>query len=138
MTSPQLPNVQERVFEGERYILAQGPALRAGATLEVTVSGLPHHSPWPRRIALALALVMLGAGFWVAGRRPSPTANAARVKQLSGKREKIFSELVRLEQQRRAGSIDAAKYAERRAALVSQLERVYRDLDGEGGQSAVA
>jgi hypothetical protein len=138
MSSPQLPNVQERAIEGETYILAQGPALQSGRALAVTVSGLPHHSPWPRRIALALAVVMLGTGFWIAGRRPSPTANAARIKQLSGKREKIFSELVRLEQQRRVGSIDAAKYAERRPALVAQLERVYRDLDAEGSQSAVA
>ena len=27
LTSPQLPDVQEREFEGERYILAQGPPL---------------------------------------------------------------------------------------------------------------
>jgi hypothetical protein len=138
LTSPQLPNVQERVFEGERYILAQGPSIPAGAPLAVTVSGLPHHSPWPRRTALTLAIAMLAAGFWAAGRRPTPAASAARIKQLSGKREKIFNELVRLEQQRRAGSIDAAKYAERRPALMVQLERVYRDLDAEGGQSAVA
>ncbi len=138
LTSPQLPNVQERVFEGERYILAQGPSIPAGAPLALTVSGLPHHSPWPRWTALTLAAVMLAGGFWAARRRPSPTANAARVKQLNGKREKIFNELVRLEQQRRVGSIDAAKYGERRPALVAQLERVYRDLDAEGGQSAVA
>jgi hypothetical protein len=138
LTSPQLPNVQEREFEGERYILAQGPAIPAGAALAITVSGLPHHSPWPRRTALTLAIVMLAAGFWAAGRRPSPAANVGRTKQLNAKREKIFSELVRLEQQRRAGSIEAAKYAQRRPALVAQLERVYRDLDAEGGQSAVA
>ena len=138
LTSPQLPNIQERVFEGERYILAQGPAIPAGASLAITVSGLPHHSPWPRRTALTLAIVMLTAGFWAAGRRSSPTANAARTKQLNAKREKIFSELVRLEQQRKAGTIDTAKYAQRRPALVAQLERVYRDLDAEGGQSAVA
>jgi hypothetical protein len=138
LSSPQLPNVQERVFEGERYVLAQGPALPAGGTLSVTVTGLPHHSPWPRRLALALALVMLGAGTWGATRRPSPSANAARVKQLTGKREKLFNELIRLEQQRRAGSVDAAKYAERRPALVAQLERIYRDLDSEGGKSAAA
>jgi hypothetical protein len=138
MSSPQLPNVQERVFEGERYVLAQGPALPAGATLAVTVSGLPHHSAWPRRIALALALLMIGGGFWAAGRRPTPAANATRVKQLSGKREKIYAELVRLEQQRRAGGIDAAKYAERRPALMAQLERVYRDLDAEGGQTGLS
>ena len=138
LTSPQLPNVQERTFEGDRYILAQGPALPAGATLAVTVSGLPHHSPWPRRIALTLAIIMIGAGFWAAGRRPTPSANAARVKQLTGKREKIFTELVRLEQQRRAGAVEASKHAERRQTLIAQLERVYRDLDAEGGKSAAA
>jgi hypothetical protein len=136
--SPQLPNVQEREFEGERYILAQGPALPAGAPLAITVSGLPHHSPWPRRIALTLAFALLSVGFWAAGRRTSPSVDAARVKQLTGKREKLFGELVRLEQQRRAGSTDAAKYAERRPALMAQLERVYRDLDAEGGKSAAA
>ena len=138
LTSPQLPNVQERAFEGERYILAQGPALAAGATLAVTVSGLPHHSPWPRRIALTLATIMIGIGFWAGGRRPTPSANAARVKQLTGKRERIFSELVRLDQQRRAGTVEASKHADRRHALIAQLERVYRDLDAEGGKSAAA
>lgn len=138
LTSPQLPNVQERVFEGERYVLAQGPALPAGGTLSITVSGLPHHSPWPRRLALALAIIMLGGGFWAAARRPSPTGTATRARQLSGKREKIFSELVRLERQQRAGGVEAAKYAERRLALVAQLERIYRDLDSEGGKSAAA
>jgi hypothetical protein len=130
--------VQEREFEGERYILAQGPTLPSGTPLAITVSGLPHHSPWPRRIALTLALTTLFVGFWAAGRRRSPSADAARAKQLTGKREKLFGELVRLEQQRRRGSMDATKYAERRAALMAQLERVYRDLDAEGGKSAAA
>jgi hypothetical protein len=138
LTSPQLPNVQERDFEGERYILGQGPGQAANATLSLTISGLPHHSALPRRIALTISIVMLGAFGWAATRRPSPGGNAARVKQLTGKRDKIFNELVRLEQQRRAGSVDAAKYAERRPALIAQLERVYRDLDAEGGQSAAA
>jgi hypothetical protein len=60
------------------------------------------------------------------------------VKQLAGKRDKIFNDLIRLEQQKRAGSIDAVRYAERRPALIAQLERVYRDLDAEGGQGAAA
>jgi hypothetical protein len=135
LTSPQLPQVQEREFEGERYILAQGPAMTAGGTLSMTISGLPHHSPLPRRIALGLAILILGTALWGATRRPTPGGSASRVKQLTGKREKIFNELVRLEQQRRAGSIDAAKYSERRPALIAQLERVYRDLDTDGGQS---
>jgi hypothetical protein len=134
LSSPQLPNVQEREFQGDRYILAQGPAISAGATLSMTISGLPHHSPVPRRIALGLSMLIIGVAFWAASRTPTRSANAARVKQLTAKREKIYSELVRLEQQRRSGSIDTAKSAERRASLVAQLERVYRDLDAEGGQ----
>jgi hypothetical protein len=134
LSSPQLPNVQEREFEGDRYILAQGPAIPAGATLSLRFSGLPHHSPVPRRIALGLAILIIGTAGWAAARKPTKGPNAARVKQLTGKREKIYGELVRLEQQRRTGGIDAAKYAERRPALIAQLERVYRDLDAEGGQ----
>ena len=137
LASPQLPDVQEREFEGERYILAQGPALAAGSTLSITFSGLPHHSPMPRRVALAVTLLIVAGFAWHATRRPSRAANAARVKQLTARREKLFSELVRLEHQRRAGAADA-KHAERRAALVAQLERVYRDLDAEGGQDAAA
>ncbi len=137
LASPQLPNVQEREFEGERYILAQGPALAAGSTLSITFSGLPHHSPIPRRVALVLTLLIVSGFAWQATRRPSRAANAARVKQLTAKREKLFSELVRLEQQRRAGGADP-KHAERRSALVAQLERVYRDLDAEGGQDRAA
>ena len=137
LASPQLPNVQEREFEGERYILAQGPALAAGSTLSLTFSGLPHHSPIPRRVALVLTLLIVSGFAWQATRRPSRAGNAARVKQLTAKREKLFSELVRLEQQRRAGGADP-KHAERRSALIAQLERVYRDLDAEGGQDRAA
>jgi hypothetical protein len=136
LSSPQLPNVQEREFEGERYILAQGPPIAAGSPLTVNVGGLPHHSPVPRRIALMLVAVILGVGAVVATRRPREQASAARIKQLTVRREKLFNDLVRLEQQRRTGSVDASRHADRRPALIAQLERVYRDLDAESGQGA--
>jgi hypothetical protein len=137
LTSPQLPAVQERNFEGDTYILAQGQKLAAGSTLSMSVSGLPHHTATPRRVALGLAIAVLLTAVW-ASAKPPRGASASRVKQLTGKREKIFSELVRLEQQRRAGQVDPARYAERRPALIAQLERVYRDLDADGGQGAPA
>jgi hypothetical protein len=139
VASPQLPERQEREFQGERYILAQGPPQSAGSTLALTVSGLPHHSGMPRQIALALASLTFGLGIWAAARGPRDTGiDAARAKQLTSKRERIFSELVRLERQRLSGSIEASRYAERRPALIAQLERVYRDLDTEGGQGLAA
>ena len=45
LSSPQLPNVQEREFEGDRYILAQGPALPAGGTLSLVISGSAASQP---------------------------------------------------------------------------------------------
>jgi hypothetical protein len=138
LTSPQLPAVQERQFEGETYVLAQGTSLPAGGTLTINVSGLPHHSPVPRRIALTLAIAVAGVAFWGATKVPRQPGSGARVKQLSNKRERIYAELLKLEQQRRAGTADPARYAERRSALISQLERVYRDLDAESGQGLAA
>lgn len=136
-TSPQLPSVQERDFDGERYILAQGPAIPAGGILTLNISGLPHKSAVPRQLALALAALMIGGGVWAAMKPPQQGANAGRSKQLSSKREKLFNDFVRLEQQKRAGSIDAARYGDRRTALMAQLERVYRDLDAQGGQGGL-
>ena len=117
LTSPQLPNVQEREFDGERvHRWRRGRRCRRARPLALNVSGLPHHSP-------CAATDRAGAGrrscsAAVSGRRRggrSPTANARAREAADGKREKLFNELVRLEQQRRAGSIDAARYAERRA-----------------------
>jgi hypothetical protein len=138
MTSPQLPNVQEREFEGDNYILAQGPPIAAGGTLTVNVSGLPHHTPVPRYIALGFASGIFAIACWAGFRRPRQTADGARVKQLTNKRERIFAELLKLEQQRRAGTVDSSRYAERRPALIAQLERDYRDLDAESGQGLAA
>jgi hypothetical protein len=89
-------------------------------------------------MALALAALIIGAGFWAATRRPPQGASAGRATHLAAKREKLFGDLVRLEQQKRAGSADAARHAERRTALIAQLERVYRDLDAQGGPGATA
>ena len=137
LTSAQLPALQEREFQGEHYVLGQGPPQAAGSTVTANISGLPHHSPVPRTIALMFACVMVAVGLWAA-RTPQPASDGARVKQLRSKRERIFSELVRLEQQRHTGSVDASRYAERRPALIAQLERVYRELDTEGGQGLAA
>ena len=138
LSSPQLPQIQERDFQGQKYVLAQGPPQAAGSTLTLNVAGLPHHSPVPRTIALVLAALTAGAGLWAAARAPRRRGDSTRVKQLAAKRDRIFADLVRLEQQRKSGVLDASRYAERRPTLVAQLERVYRDLDTEGGQDLAA
>jgi len=138
LTSPQLAAVVDREFEGQQYVVGQAQSIPAGGALSLTVAGLPHHSPLPRRMAIGLAALLLGGGFWAAARRPARSAVAGRSQQLTTRREKLFGELVRLEQQKRAGQMDAGRYAEKRASLIGQLERVYRDLDAHGGQGAAA
>jgi hypothetical protein len=48
----------------------------------------------------------------------------------------LFETLVQIETQRRAGSLDAARYAVRRRELIAQLERVYRSLDTPNPRAA--
>jgi hypothetical protein len=130
LASPQLSSQREMQAEGESYIAGQGPELRAGQPLQLTVAGYPHHSSMPRTIALMLAALVAAVGAFAASR---PTiddgAVAAERKRLIGRREKLFADLVRLENDRRAGRVDGRRYDARREELVAALEQVYAALD---------
>jgi hypothetical protein len=120
LESPQMTEQREMNAEGHTYI---------GTTLSFNFTNLPHAPTWPRNVALALAVVILAAGAW-ASRRASvaPAADKAR-ERLEQRRERLFAELTSLEQQHRAGALEPARYAERRAELVSALERIYAEID---------
>ena len=60
---------------GQNYLLGQGPALAAGSTFAVELSGLPHAAVWPRYVALGLALVILAAGGVAAIRGAGPAVD---------------------------------------------------------------
>jgi hypothetical protein len=131
ISSPQLTNQQEFTEQGETYIQAVGPPIVAGQPVSLTLSGMPHHSPIPHRIALALAGLIALIGGLLAVRRPEANRMeiAAERKRLTSKRDKLLAQLVRLEQEHRSGRGDAARYARRREELVAALERVYSALD---------
>ena len=81
VASPQLNETNEvRTESGDLFVLGNGPALPAGGTLTLNLSGLPYHSKTPRRVALALAGGLLALGAWLAfsGRtRPRRIATGA-------------------------------------------------------------
>lgn len=131
LTSPQLSRQQEMPAGGETYIAAAGDAVPAATPIQLTVTGLPHHSSWPRYTALGLAMAVALAGV-VFGGRASPHRGGDVRKRLLGRREKLFQELVRLENDHRRGKGDAARYAARREELLAQLEHVYGALESEG------
>jgi hypothetical protein len=130
LSSPQVSEKREMASDGQTFLVGQGGAVRAGDTLTLTLSGLPHRAAWPRNVALALAVVILAAGAWGATRggtaRPS-----ARAAQLQGRRDKLFSDLAALDAQRRQGTVDARSYASRREQLVTALEDLYAGLERE-------
>lgn len=130
LSSPQIGQKREIPADGQTYIVGDGGPVKAGDTITLTLNTLPHRPTWPRNLALVLAVVVLGAGAWAASRGPSPQ-QASRRQQMHTRRDKLFAELAALEQQRRAGTIDARAYATRREQLVTALEDLYAGLERE-------
>src|SRR6185295_3602589 len=129
---PQLRDQREVPAENDVFIAANGGEVPAGQPIELTLSGYPHHSTIPRRLALLLAGTIAMIGVW-AGTRPTGDAEArtAERRQLIGRRDKLFNELVRLENERRRGKVDERRYASRREELVAALEQLYGALDSQ-------
>lgn len=135
MASPQATSQREVPIEGQPYYVANGGAIPAGGVLEVSLSGLPYHSRVPRDLALALAVAIAGAGIWAAtGVRVRGLESEPQ--KLEARREQLFAELLKLEEQHRAGRGDASRYQPRRRDLIAQLEQVYMRLDGLGAGRA--
>ena len=117
--------------DGQTYIFAAGPPVASGAALSLEISGLPHHSRLPAMMALGVAFVFLATGVWGAATPNRGTDGAERRRRLESRREKRFRDLVRNEQQHRAGRVGETKYGNRRTELVAELERIYAELDDE-------
>jgi hypothetical protein len=129
LSSPQMEQHREMTAEGQAYILGRGPAVRAGDTVAMTLTGLPHEATWPRYLALTLAIAILAAGAFAArGREPAPDTSSRR-RKLHADRDRLLGQLAALEDERRQGTIDEQRYAARRSDLIASLEGVYAQLD---------
>jgi hypothetical protein len=129
--SPQIAEHRDMPLQGETFIVAKGPAVGAGQTVTFTFSGLPHQAVWPRNLALALAVVILGAGAWQSTRLGQSAPDGERRRRLDATRDRLFAELTSIEEQHRQDSIDPQRYASRRAELIAALESVYAKMDEE-------
>jgi hypothetical protein len=139
LSSPQIARQQEFPVDGGTYIAGTGGSIPAGQEIRIQVTGLPHHSGAPRIIALALASFIVLAGAW-AWKQPDDegTMRAAERKRLLTRREKLFNDLVRLENDRRQGRVDERRHATRRDELMASLENVYGALDDDHGPEPAA
>lgn len=128
LASPQLLRQQDMPTGGDTAIVAEGGTIEAGQPFQLTFSGLPHHSPVPRYTALGLALVIALGGVWAAA-TPRQDSRKGERQQLISRREKLFQELVRLENDRRNNRVDKSRYTSRREELLASLEHIYGALD---------
>jgi len=125
--SPQFQEKGERQANGGPFLMATGGRINQGDTLTINLSGLPHHSRTARDVGVALGIGILAVGLWFAIRsEPARKGDTARLLQ---RKEKLFGELVQLEEQHRHGRVDATRFETRRQTLVGQLERVLGELD---------
>ncbi len=122
---------------GLPLLWGSGARVPAGQLVVLEVGGLPHHSRWPQIIALSLSGLIVAFSVWGASGSGGGDIEAQRVSGLQTRREKLFDDLVKTEQQHRHRTIGPTRYGTRRAELITQLERVLLDLD-EGLAPAAA
>jgi hypothetical protein len=126
--SSQLSGRRDMADQGQPVLVAEGPALPAGAVLALDFVGLPHRSVWPRYTALALALLFVVGGLWVAARRPPPAPRVPRAK-LETERGRLLDRLAGLDRDRAAGRLAESACAAEREATVARLSQIYAALD---------
>jgi hypothetical protein len=134
--SAQFASANDMAGEGQAFILGTGGALPANQDITLVLSGLPSRSHVARNLSLAVAALVLLAGAWAAMAARNISGDASRRAALIERRDRLMADLVRTEEQQRAGSLDARRYAARHDDLVAQLERVYGELDRQPGTSA--
>lgn len=131
LSSPQLEQQREMSADAQTFIGGQGRSLKAGDTLTLTLSGLPHRPAWPRETALLAAALILIGGTWAARRRPPADSTASLRQRLLDEQARLYGELAGLERDRTDGRLPEDGYEVRRATLVAALEAVYARLDAE-------
>lgn len=120
MSSAQFTDISERQAEGGVFLMGTGGRLNAGDTLTVNLSGMPAASHTARDAGLAIVLLMLGTGAWLA-MTPGASRNAHSV-TLIARRERLITDLVAIERKRRQKGLSAPEEA--------RLERLTRALEG--------
>jgi hypothetical protein len=128
VSSPHIVEQREVAAEGQTYIAGASAPVAAGQPIRVSLSDMPHHSAAPRRVAVGLALTIVAVGLFVGTRRRDEAGSRdVERKRLLARRDKLMSDLVRLEREQHGD----ARYAARREEIVAALEHVYGALDSD-------
>jgi len=131
MTSPQFASTRDvQANDGTPYLLASGPALAAGSTMQLQLANLPVHSRIPVYVGLGLAAAVVAFGVWLAVGARGKSKDQQFRQRLAERRDSLLGELAGLEARRAADGLDV-KGTARRQRLLNELEEIYGELDEE-------
>ncbi|HEX3695445.1 MAG TPA: hypothetical protein VH374_08640 [Polyangia bacterium] len=136
VSGPGLGARESRELGGRKYWVMPAEPIGAGQTLNFTISGLPSTDHTGRAVSGIMALSLIVSAF-VFGRRPGNVVKKTvdERQRLTDRREELFTELVTLEQNRRAAGERGG--ADRHNQLVGKLETIYQDLAALDEQRAL-
>jgi len=127
----------ERTVNSVAFVLWDLKDVAKGRTMTLSWKGLPAHARWPRSLALALIAGIVALAIYAVRSRNAPGADPTAAKAmlpLSGtsRRERLVRAVELVDRDLTDGKLDADQHARRRAALVSELAVVLRDIELEG------
>jgi hypothetical protein len=109
-------------LEGRMYVVLNGGALPVGTPLDLTLSGLPYHKPWPLYVAIGLGVIIVIGGGVLVFRGAPAAAREEDARALRVRRATLFEQLVSLERRRTGKLRDDPGLTARRNELMSQIE----------------
>ncbi|HEY0706134.1 MAG TPA: hypothetical protein VGG33_05020, partial [Polyangia bacterium] len=120
------PEVDSR---GEKVLQYTMPAVPAGGTLAITVSGVPARDRTGRTVAGVICIALVAAAFVLSRGRGnrSKVSEGPTADELIERRERIFAELVEIERERKAAG-NNPQLDEKRREVVARLEAIYKEL----------
>lgn len=122
----------QRVSElnGLEFQVIEFAPIARDTTLEVTFDGLPSKVTWPRRAAVALALLVVG---WMIWALRSPTEERAEKKMgplsAQARRDQIVKAIEILERDLSEDKIKPKRYERRYKELMQELAAVLREIE---------
>jgi hypothetical protein len=140
VTSPQFQGTEERAAEnGSVYVVGSGQPIAEGSALTLQFSNLPVHSRLASRVAIGLALAIIGFGAWLAF---TGAPGRQGMQALMKRRDTLLAKLADLDASRQDGRIPDERYLPRRQRLLRDLEEIYAAIEEadhpRGGGEGVA
>jgi len=133
-------NIKGKTFtsrSGDKWFLLDNLTIAPGKAIVMDVAGLPRPPTYQKyvRWTVGLAVVSLLI-FGLFGVFRARSADVSPGSNLQERREALLEKLVAMERKHSSGDLDDETYSRGKAALVDELEKVYKSLEPKSAKTA--